>query len=162
MPELDLDAMQAHRAKLAHLVHQNEAALDVHARVYQVRPQDTLPRIIAALRWALQLADERIAAGTAGLDLDAIEARANAATPGPWMVVGGDGFEVYAPWDEDARKHGEFDQHIASCDAHERSHPNAVFIAAARTDVLALVAALRAAQSTAPPAAAPAPPVGEG
>ena len=66
--------------------------------------------------------------------LDEIEARANAATEGPWMgirypdgflgrVIGGNGFGVAEDFPDDA---------------------DAEFIAHARTDVPALVAALRA------------------
>lgn len=77
------------------------------------------------------------------LDLDAIEARANAATPGPWIVapelVGPDGQGVY---------HAESLGPICEVgDPYPRgdNHPqeNMAFIAAAREDVPDLVAAIR-------------------
>ena len=71
------------------------------------------------------------------LDLDAIEARAEAATPGPWMEPRnglGLGWTIFPKnskgWS------------IATCD----SGTDADFIAASRTDVPALVAELRAAR----------------
>jgi len=83
------------------------------------------------------------------LDLDAIEARANAAPPGPWCVEGTsydeDGEEVLSPWGLAVKSTGET---LWSSGAGEYTHPNmptAQFIAAAREDVPALVAELRAA-----------------
>jgi hypothetical protein len=77
------------------------------------------------------------------LDLDAIEARAEAATPGPWYeddVTFGTGTLVIA----------RFDDTVVQCSlplSHTRSAPNADFIAHARTDIPALVAELRAARA---------------
>ena len=62
-----------------------------------------------------------------GLDLDAIEARAHAATPGPWRPAGPDGDAVAQMGS--ARR--------------IRSLEDAAFIAAARTDVPALLAEVR-------------------
>lgn len=82
------------------------------------------------------------------LDLDAIEARVNATTPGPWATdpemawrLGGEAHEfVYAP--EPADGHG-----IVALTGIKGGHPtspaDAAFIAAARTDVPALVAEVR-------------------
>lgn len=72
------------------------------------------------------------------LDLDAIEARANAATPGPWCT---DSWEIYqgteyvagAEWIGETCRAGEMDD----------SRADAEFVAAARTDVPALVAEVR-------------------
>ena len=72
------------------------------------------------------------------LNLDAIEARANAATPGPWGVSDrlsafGD-LTVAAPW------RGANGAEIV---AKAANGPNTTFIAASRTDVPALVAEVR-------------------
>jgi hypothetical protein len=69
-------------------------------------------------------------------DLNAIEARANAATPGPW--------EAYP----DAKIAGLAHIRINPGTMHPTAWPaDAAFIARARTDVPALVAALRAAET---------------
>ena len=76
------------------------------------------------------------------LDLDAIEARAEAATEGPWYeddVTFGTGTLVIA----------RFDDTVVQSSlplSHTRTAPNADFIAHARTDIPALVAELRAAR----------------
>jgi hypothetical protein len=70
------------------------------------------------------------------LDLDAIEARAAAATDGPWLPPIGSGDVGYV-WRSDD---GHFQVAIA-CDGNEEA--NAVFIAHARTDIPALVAEVR-------------------
>jgi len=82
------------------------------------------------------------------LDLDAIEARAKAATPGPW-------FRVDPPWGDSNWVNAQFeDPHgglfIADCEAQENdgesegnAPADAEFIAHARTDVPALFAAVR-------------------
>ena len=69
---------------------------------------------------------------TAADRLNEIEARANAATEGPWIVASCENERTVET------KHQRW--HVASC----TSPDNATFIAHARTDVPALVAALRA------------------
>ena len=76
-------------------------------------------------------------------DLDAIRARCDAATPGPWHVDG-------STYDEDCYEHlapyglaGPDDRLLWSCGGGEYAHPDmatAQFIAAARTDIPALLA----------------------
>lgn len=66
--------------------------------------------------------------------LGVIEARANAASVGPWAHAGGDG-RVYRP---------STDMTIALTGEVHGAIEDAAFIAAVRTDVPALVAALRA------------------
>jgi hypothetical protein len=91
------------------------------------------------------------------LDLDAIEQRTNAATPGPWQwhisrrtldyrlqTAGWDVVMGFARWGRNSAQ-PEFNidgllHHGADLD---QPHPDAEFIAAARTDVPALVAAVR-------------------
>ena len=73
--------------------------------------------------------------------LNEIEARANAATKGPWHRYGTWPYEVYAPREPDG---GPYIASMTGDDGHNES--NAEFIAHARTDVPALVAALRAVQ----------------
>jgi hypothetical protein len=75
-------------------------------------------------------------------DLDAIEARAAAATPGPWTVEG----EGDLPGINDLMVVDPVEQWICNVDDGnaKRNLADAAFIAAARTDVPALVAALRA------------------
>src|SRR5689334_23740522 len=74
------------------------------------------------------------------LDLDAIEARTNAATPGPWF---NDSHEIYAGENTDIPAMSEWIGE--TCDPRRPDHgaANAAFIAAARTDVPALVAEIR-------------------
>lgn len=66
-------------------------------------------------------------------ELDAIEARANAATPGPWT------------WETDYEEEGGY--FLDGSDGEDvgwaRSEPDIVFITAARVDVPALVAEVR-------------------
>ena len=69
--------------------------------------------------------------------LDDIKARAAAATGGPWRVQL-DGFD-YGPWDE-----VYVDNARGQCPCTPCGVPNAEFIAHARTDVPALVAAVEA------------------
>lgn len=76
-------------------------------------------------------------------DLDAIRARCEAATPGPWRVDG-------STYDEDCNEHlapygleGPNERLIWSSGGGEYAHPDmatAQFIAAARTDIPALLA----------------------
>ena len=76
-------------------------------------------------------------------DLDAIRARCGAATPGPWRVDG-------STYDEDCNEHlapygleGPNERLIWSSGGGEYTHPDmntAQFIAAARTDIPALLA----------------------
>ena len=79
------------------------------------------------------------------LDLDAIEARANAATPGPWCA-GGSYVGIVRPW-------GNIYSVVGVQIVHEgwesrtggiQTPVDAAFIAAARADIPALVAAVRA------------------
>ena len=86
--------------------------------------------------------------------LDEIEARAEAATPGPWEAddIGHSGAEEPSgivvhtgafDWDDLMR--GEAESAVTWMPGWDRHHgDNAEFIAASRTDVPALVAALRA------------------
>ena len=67
-------------------------------------------------------------------DLDAIEARANNAPSGPWFTHGG--------WPGRVFSDDEFNAHIARVTG-TRANASAEFIAAARTDVPALVADIR-------------------
>lgn len=67
------------------------------------------------------------------LDLDAIEARANSATPGPWATS--------SEW---SVRTGARDDELVACVQYKDHGRDAAFIAAARTDVPALVAELRA------------------
>ncbi len=93
------------------------------------------------------------------LDLDAIEARANAATPGPWHARGLDDescrnligvstepdtglHETIGPRDG-AHMVAVTMDHFHACHAAERWDEDAEFIAASRADVPALVAELR-------------------
>lgn len=73
-------------------------------------------------------------------ELTAIEARANAATPGLWKV---DGYQV---WHVGARYQNESDPHMLlmmdGCHC-ERCESDRAFVAAARSDVPALVAEVR-------------------
>lgn len=80
----------------------------------------------------------------ATLDLDAIEARANAATPGPWMLKPDheerDHDHVMGPDDPDGEEVEIARIEIREDDAGER---DGAFIAAARADVPALIARVR-------------------
>lgn len=67
------------------------------------------------------------------LDLDAIEARAAAATPGPWATS--------SEW---SVRTGARDDELVACVQYKDHGRDAEFIAAARSDVPALVAELRA------------------
>ena len=71
--------------------------------------------------------------------LNEIEARANAATEGPWYRYGTWPYEIYA---QSKPYGGPYVASVTGCDGHNES--NAEFIARARADVPALVAALRA------------------
>ena len=70
------------------------------------------------------------------IDLDAIEARANEATPGPWVVDRYDTHRVF-------RRTECGPVAVADAGLHEDSTGNAAFIASARTDVPALIARVR-------------------
>lgn len=73
------------------------------------------------------------------IDLDAIEARANAATDGPWWHYG-DGFrEIHGPQNDE--EDGWAPQVAVAGD--DGTLPDAEFIAHARTDIPALVAEVR-------------------
>ena len=71
--------------------------------------------------------------------LDQIEARADAATEGPWEKHTVNGWEMVVSYSTDAMI-----QLVAEFRHKERDLNDAEFIAASRTDVPALVAALRA------------------
>jgi hypothetical protein len=73
--------------------------------------------------------------------LDDIKARAEAATEGPWRVQL-DGFD-YGPWDE-----VYVDNARGECPCTPCGVSNAEFVAHARTDVPALVAAVEAVLAT--------------
>jgi hypothetical protein len=68
------------------------------------------------------------------IDLDAIAARANAATPGPWFV--------HADWPGRVFAESEFNAHVARITG-SNPEPNEQFIAHSRTDVPALLAEIR-------------------
>jgi hypothetical protein len=72
------------------------------------------------------------------LDLDAIEARAAAATPGPWTTS--------SEW---SVRTGARDDELVACVQYKDHGRDAAFIAAARTDVPALVAECRALRAVA-------------
>lgn len=88
------------------------------------------------------------------LDLDAIEARANAASRGPWKH--GEGYEQGDPGDYVSTAWGG----IVVCGDTPPTPADAIFIAHARTDVPALVKRVREleAQVSAPPHAPPSAP----
>jgi len=69
-------------------------------------------------------------------DLDEIERRANAATPGPWEGKRNGG--VYA-----GDREPVFETGCGCCSDPDLTEENAAFIAAARTDVPALIARVR-------------------
>lgn len=83
------------------------------------------------------------------LDLDAIEARANRATPGPWDAIGP--YEVHVLAACDCEPEGACgdceDGGFAVCSFNEhmreRAFANFEFIAHARTDIPALIARVR-------------------
>lgn len=68
------------------------------------------------------------------LDLDAIEARTDAASSGPWST--------HLDWPGRVFSRNQFSGHIARCTG-TRADENAAFIAHARTDVPALVSEIR-------------------
>jgi hypothetical protein len=70
------------------------------------------------------------------IDLDEIEARANAATPGPWEGKRNGG--VYAGDMEPV-----FETGCGCCSDPDLTDENSAFIASARTDVPALIAEVR-------------------
>ena len=81
-------------------------------------------------------------------ELDAISARAEKATPGPWITTGDEGYDedfthVVGVIEERWNGSRGFSL-LADCAAHHEGS-NHHFIAHARTDVPALVAALREA-----------------
>ena len=84
---------------------------------------------------------EQYVTAPAALDLDAIERRANAATPGPWLIIsaGDDTEGVIAVPDPEYSDTGYY----YICVTYLSTARNDVFIAAARTDVPALVAEVR-------------------
>ena len=69
------------------------------------------------------------------IDLDAIEARVNAATPGPWTGTVNQGVEAGAD--------PVFETGCNCCTEPTLSEADAAFIASARTDVPALIARVR-------------------
>lgn len=72
------------------------------------------------------------------LDLDKLEALAKSATPGPWKTGSGD------HWSREVR--GSDNQGIAWC-GHSSGHADAMFIAAARAAIPALIERARQAES---------------
>jgi hypothetical protein len=90
------------------------------------------------------------------LDLDAIEARANAATAGPWQVEGRDDLPrgindlmISSASLMEVRGDESYNAFICNVDSFDvsRSVPDAEFIAHSREDVLALVREVRALRS---------------
>jgi chromosome segregation ATPase len=81
-------------------------------------------------------------------ELDAMEQRANAATPGPWRV---DANEVGTPWNIDTADGLKAVAMTSQLEPYITRQPqrtaNAAFIAAARTDLPRLLAAYRALQA---------------
>lgn len=73
--------------------------------------------------------------------LDEIEARADAATKGPWRA---DGYEVETVTPADVDRFDHMEEMVTSCDLRKA---DAEFIAHARTDVPKLIAALRAVEA---------------
>ena len=79
------------------------------------------------------------------LDLDAIEARAEAADPAPWYLS-----DLDTAWEDHKPVIARLDSSVIT--RHEPSHPptrsspNVQFVLHARTDIPALVAELRAAR----------------
>lgn len=82
---------------------------------------------------------------TATLDLDAIEARCNAATPGPWEISYGCEEESRYRWRAVGPPHEvvENDAGYDDGSAESASEDDAKFIAHARTDVPLLIAEVR-------------------
>lgn len=96
----------------------------------------TCPRCAAI--WPLSLAGWREAGEP---DLDAIEARANAATEGPWEAVCDSSRPDVLT---ENRKGGYFDAgHLFGLDKYDNNDADAEFIAHARTDIPALLTELR-------------------
>jgi hypothetical protein len=87
---------------------------------------------------------------TTPLDLDAIQARADKATPGPWAVPGANVFRVIAIGPEPTgiveypEEHFYYGNDDLVYQRHQDPGADRAFIAAARTDVPALVNELRA------------------
>ena len=81
------------------------------------------------------------------LDLDAIEKRANAATPGPWRACREGACSCGQVWSiplDRIISHPAFEYDFDETSTPEIYHaPNAAFIAAAREDIPALVAEVR-------------------
>lgn len=77
------------------------------------------------------------------LNLDAIEARAKAATQGPWYFQG----ESFSPADIDGYRIHALLGTVAKTVPNDYSERNAVFIARSRTDIPALISALRTAEA---------------
>lgn len=74
------------------------------------------------------------------LDLDSIEARANAATPGPWCT---DSWEIYQGTEYEPGISEWIGETCRGMTTPAQDRADAAFIAAARTDVPALVAEIR-------------------
>jgi hypothetical protein len=77
---------------------------------------------------------------TQSLDLDAIEARAEAATPGPWTT---DGWEIYQGTGDGAPDLMRWVGETCRADDYDGSRADAAFIAHAREDVPAMAAEIR-------------------
>ncbi|HEX2580347.1 MAG TPA: hypothetical protein VHL08_00025 [Dongiaceae bacterium] len=77
-------------------------------------------------------------------ELDIIEARAAAATPGPWQVLTEDG--VDAAWINAARAEDDLPIALLDYRSGDDNRANAEFIAAARVDIMRMIEALREAQ----------------
>lgn len=89
----------------------------------------------------------RLPAEGDALDLDAIEARANAATPGPWQTMSNRSTLVHVETQPGfAHAAG-----IPVCSIPKKRAADAAFIADARADVVALVAEVRRLRAASPP-----------
>jgi len=74
------------------------------------------------------------------LDLDQIEARANAATPGPWCT---DSWEIYQGTKYEPGLSAWIGETCRGTSSLEQDRADAAFVAAARTDVPAMAAEIR-------------------
>ena len=77
---------------------------------------------------------------TQPLDLDAIEARATAATPGPWCT---DSWEIYQGTKYEPGLSAWIGETCRGTSSLEQDRADAAFVAAARTDVPAMAAEIR-------------------
>ena len=134
-PSADAEVCDAAEATVSALWPQGDAPAGDECAAYSAAPLDTPmpPAFVAALA-SLSPAE------AGALDLDAIEARANAASAGPWVLRLGPHAipEVHGP------KYGvAFTFYGEGEGENDHADADAAFIAAARTDVPALLARVR-------------------